>query len=538
MTDARSIDVVLVEDSVADADLIAAYLEHEAVTPHRVRVAPTLRDARRELVAEPPDVVLLDLELPDSDGNALLRSIIEASGDVPIVVLTGRTDDEGQHWIGAGADDFLLKNELSSRTLHRSIAYALSRRHRRDLEDLRTRLESTGRMAASVAHEINNPVAIISGGIEMIGRRCELLRRELTKHPETPIMVRTLADELLGEINDVVARNLDCVERISVVVSSLDAFARPDSKQLEELDPNTVVEHAVRLAEHQTRWKTDVTLQLEAVPSLVGSRDRLVRTLVNLLINAGQATPAGQSSPNQVTIRTRHRGDSVVIDVNDKGVGIPEEVVPLVFDPFFTTRTDGRAAGLGLTVCRDIVLQHQGSIEVDSDPDFGTTVRITLPTNNGLQTAREALPTPAPVPFRADRTPRVLLIDDEPLLRSVTTQLLEPNFEVNTAQDGADALEKLAQDSEYDVVICDLMMPNMDGPSFFDAVGGVAPHIRQRLVFMTGGAFTPGAQEFLKQNMFAVLQKPFRREELLAAVQQQLATAGLFAEVAANSDAE
>lgn len=535
MPDARPIDVVLVEDQRADADLIAAFLEGD--DGFELRVVGTLGEARREIAASPPDVVLLDLNLPDADGDGLVREMLRAAGDVPVVVLTGRTDDEGASWVELGAEDFLQKAELGVRPLKRSIAFALTRRHRREMADLRTRLESTARMAASVAHEINNPVAIISGSIEMIGRRCEHLRTELGRQEGVPTVVRALSDELLGEIDDVVARNLECVERISVVVSSLDAFARPDRDRLEALDLNAVVEHAVRLAEHQTRWRTDVTLDTEPLPELTGSRDRLVRALVNLLINAGQATPDERSAPNPVRIRTRHRGDAIVIDVTDHGVGMDRSIIDLVFDPFFTTRTDGHAAGLGLTVARDIVHQHSGTIEADSDPTFGTTIRMVLPLDNGLQPApARARPQPSPVAMTS--TPRVLLIDDEPLLRSVTTQLLEPDYDVQTANDGDEALKLLAGNSAFDVVICDLMMPNMDGPAFWEAIGGVAPHLRQRLVFMTGGAFTPRAQTFLKQHAFAVLQKPFRRDELLAAVQQQLATAGLFAEAAANSDAE
>ena len=534
------VSLLLVEDRDPDVELVRAFLEEDETTTYLVSRVNTVAEALTWLSKRRTDVMVVDLNLPDAEGTPIVERLLERGQGAPIVVLTGASVASGTSAIQAGADDFLRKDELDPAMLRRALGSAISRSHRRALAALNTELESMTRMAASVAHEINNPVAIISGGVEMIGMRCELLRHQLTLFPDTPRAIADLAENLLNEVDDVVRRNLSCVDRIKTVVASLDAFARPDSRSLATLHVGEVLEHARHLAEHQTRWQSTVSLQIEDLPPLTGVREKLLRVFVNLLANAAEARPEGNADPVAVTVRARAVDGVIVVDVIDNGTGIDAATMPHIFDPFFTTRSDESAAGLGLSTARDIVEQHAGTIEADSIHGHGTTVRVRLPLDNGLQAPENTIhevASPADAPA-APRRRRVLLIDDEPLLRSVTTQLLEIDFDVNTASDGDEALVMLREDAEYDVVICDLMMPNLDCPALFDALGSFAPLLRERMVFMTGGAFTERAQTFLKTQPVAVLQKPFRRNDLLAAINQQLATAGLFAPGAANSDAE
>lgn len=539
------VSLLLVEDRDPDAELVRAFLEEDQSTHYTVCRAKTVADAEAQLSQRRMDVLLVDLNLPDAEGTTIVERLIALANEAPLVVLTGGSTSSGTSAIQAGADDFLRKDELNPALLRRAIGYAISRSHRRAIAALNTELESMTRMAASVAHEINNPVAIISGGVEMIGMRCELLRHQLTLFPDTPPAIRDLAENLLNEVDDVVRRNLSCVDRIKTVVASLDAFARPDSRSLATLQIGEVLEHARHLAEHQTRWQSTVALQIEPLPPLVGVREKLLRVFLNLLSNAAQARPEEASAPTAVTVRARALDQMIVVDVIDNGTGIDAAAMPHIFDAFFTTRSDESAAGLGLSTARELVEQHGGTIEADSIVGHGTTVRVKLPIDNGLEPfappavdAASAQAEEHAPPAEATRRRRVLLIDDEPLLRSVTTQLLEIDFDVETASDGDEALERLRHDAAFDVVICDLMMPNLDGPALFDALGKFAPMLRERMVFMTGGAFTERAQTFLKTQPVAVLQKPFRRDDLLAAIHQQLATAGLLAPGAANSDAE
>ena len=207
----------------------------------------------------------------------------------------------------------------------------------------------------------------------------------------------------------------------------------------------------------------------------------------------------------------------VVVEVHDTGVGIPPERLARIFDPFFTTRTEGQGLGLGLSISHSLVTRMGGELLVESEPGRGSCFRVRLPVAPAVQGP------PAPSPWsRPSRKPtrsgRILLVDDEPKLLLTLGMLLEDTHKVTRCLQARDALERIRVDPPFDVILCDVMMPEMNGEQLFKAVSDIAPDQARRMIFMTGGAFTEEAQHFLENVKNARLTKPFWVDELEAAL--------------------
>jgi CheY-like chemotaxis protein len=243
---------------------------------------------------------------------------------------------------------------------------------------------------------------------------------------------------------------------------------------------------------------------------VVGSAQRLEQVFLNLLVNAAQSF--GASAPeNEIRVSLRPGGnDRVVVDVTDNGGGIPADVLPRIFDPFFTTKAVGVGMGLGLSICHGIVTSHGGTLDVESTPGVGTRFRLTLPVERSqAQPGEPAVEEPAATTRRPQRR-RVLIVDDEAPLAAMIGRMLEDDFDVEISSSAEKALEVLRHGkADFDVVLCDLMMPRMNGMDFYKAVATLAPRLVERFIFMTGGAFTQWAAEFLATSNRPCLEKPF-----------------------------
>ena len=357
------------------------------------------------------------------------------------------------------------------------------------------RLTSLGRLAAGIAHEINNPLAYLLGSVAF----AEGAFRKAQEAGGDPLRDRGIVEAL--------ANAREGAERVRLIVRDLMAFARPatESKQLVNLE--AVLDSMVSLAWNEIRHRARLVKRYSRVPAVVGDESRLGQVFLNLIVNAAQSIDAGGAPEGAITLSTALRGDRVVVEVADTGAGIGDQNLSHVFEPFFTTKPAGKGSGLGLAICQTIVASHGGEIDVKSDQGQGATFRVSLPVAEPASDEHKASPaqTPEAVASRA----RILIIDDEPLLGQTLTFAFSGRHDIVLATSGREAIRRLAEDAHYDLVLCDLMMPDVSGPKVFEAVEKDHPELVSRFAFMSGGAFTERAQEFLEHYSGRRIDKPF-----------------------------
>jgi signal transduction histidine kinase/CheY-like chemotaxis protein len=382
------------------------------------------------------------------------------------------------------------------------LAAALGERERA-LSELRAaqRLASIGTLAAGMAHEINNPLTYVSANLGHAVDRLVALRGDAR-----------VADALRA-LDDAA----DGTRRVSRIVRDLRAVSRIDGDARRPVDPRAEVERAVDLARNELRHRARLGVDLQAAPAVEAGEFQLGQVALNLLVNAAQAIPEGDADRHEVRVSTGTAPDgAAVIEVSDTGAGIPAAARPRIFEPFFTTKPVGHGTGLGLSVCHGIVTGLGGRIEVESEPGRGARFRVILPPAQrpSAPAARSAVAEEAAKETAVARErARVLVVDDEPLIGNAVRRILFEH-DVLAMTDPREALRRLAGSERFDLVLCDLMMPGMTGMELHDVLARTHPEIAARLVFITGGAFTDQAREFLEDPLRRTLAKPFGPAEL------------------------
>jgi PAS domain S-box-containing protein len=365
------------------------------------------------------------------------------------------------------------------------------------------RMAALGTLAAGVAHEINNPLAFVLGNVEF-------LQRELAKLPDVPG-----APELQRALDD--ARTGS--ERIRNTVRDLLRLARSrDAELVGDVDVNDAVEFALKVSEPQLRHRARLVKKLSAVPRVAAAESKLGQVILNLVLNAAQAVPEGDVAANEVRVTTRHDAalGAVVIEVGDTGVGISAADQRRIFDPFFTTKPIGVGTGLGLSICHSTVTSLGGEIRVQSAPGKGATFTVLLPAATAV-----AEPQPTVQEVGVPRA-RILVVDDEPLVGEVIQRLFGLEHEVMTATRAVDALTLVGAGARFDLVLCDLLMPDMTGMQLHDQIQTQAPEQARRTVFMTGGAYTERARAFAAQRSHHILTKPIDAREIEKVIRELL----------------
>jgi two-component system, cell cycle sensor histidine kinase and response regulator CckA len=363
---------------------------------------------------------------------------------------------------------------------------------------LADRMASMGTLAAGIAHEINNPLAFV---ISNLGFLADELRR-VPSLAVGGLAARPEASEWRGVLTE--AR--EGAERVRQIVRQLKAFSRPDEERVDAVDLHAVLDSAVMLAANEIKHRARLKREYGSVPRVVGNEGRLCQVFLNLVVNAAQAIPEGAADRNEICLLTRMgRDNRVVVEVQDTGSGIPRDALGRIFDPFFTTKPVGVGTGLGLAICHGIVTSLGGDISVESEPGRGTTMRVVLPAAE--EGARVVKPEPAPVVATTQRG-RVLIVDDEPAVGRALRRILR-DHDVELATSGRQALERLRTDTRFHVVLCDVMMPDLGGKDLYEAVQQGGSGLERRFVFVSGGAFTPGARDFLARVPNPTLEKPF-----------------------------
>ncbi|MFZ5444481.1 MAG: ATP-binding protein [Myxococcota bacterium] len=369
--------------------------------------------------------------------------------------------------------------------------------------EIAERMASLGSLTAGVAHEVNNPLTWVLGSLETLD--AELRADE----PRLDVLRQLLAD----------AR--DGATRIRDTVARMREFSRVQQRPRAPMSLAEVVQKAGRIAQHELRHVARLELDLPALPPVLGDATELGQVFVNLLVNAAQAMPEGASpDTHAVTVRLREQGAQLVATVTDTGLGIAPDVRLRIFDPFFTARPRGAGTGLGLAITHRIVESHGGTISVESTPG-NTVFTVTLPA--APPEAAVSVPAPAAAPAVPGRA-RVLVIDDEPMVSRSIVRMLR-DHEVTVAANVDEGLARLGELTP-DLILCDLMMPGRTGMDFFEALSASHPQLLARVVFMTGGTFTPRAEQFLAGHDVRVVTKPFQGAALNTLAQDALRKRG------------
>jgi two-component system cell cycle sensor histidine kinase/response regulator CckA len=352
------------------------------------------------------------------------------------------------------------------------------------------RLVSLGTLVGGVAHEINNPLSYLLNNIDF-------LERHLGSGRPDPDLSTALHE----------AR--DGARRIQDIVGTLNEHARPSLGDSQPVDLNAVVRSALRILDNRIRHRASVETELGQIPH-VKAHPRLVQVAVNLICNGIDAMPDRPTAENRIVVRTFSRADNeVVLVVSDNGEGMLPNILGSIFDPFFTTKGPGGGTGLGLYLCHRLVTSFGGTIAVESTPGSGSRFTVVLHTA-GAKDAPRVAAEPEPPPLQG-----VLIVDDEPLVARSLTRVMNGS-EVSVVSSAAAALEA-CRTRDFDLIVCDVMMPEMDGIAFYEALAERRPHLRHRVVFMTGGAFSERARRFLATVSNATLSKPFTYRQLYEA---------------------
>lgn len=377
------------------------------------------------------------------------------------------------------------------------IARDLTERRRVQAQLIRAdRLASMGTLAAGVAHEINNPLAYLMLNLQY-------LMRELPRFDGTPGRLAVLLERLSEAEHG--------ARRVSTIVGDLRAFAHPEDMERGPVNVGKAVSAAVKVVSTQVRHRARLVESYAPTPLVEASATRLEQVFVNLLINAAQAVPEGNPDQNRISVTVSSEAGCVIVEVRDTGSGIPADILSRVFDPFFTTKPRGIGTGLGLPISRSIVTALGGEITVQSEPGVGTTFRVSLPAaimedERPASPSRPAAPVPeSPRPLRAN----LLVVDDEPLVADMLRRTLSEIHDVTVATDAQTALGHVLSGKDFDLIFCDLLMPRMSGMDLYERLKEDRPGVHERIVFMTGGAFTERAAQFLATVPNPKLVKPF-----------------------------
>ena len=388
------------------------------------------------------------------------------------------------------------------------------------------RLRTIGRLAAGLAHEVNNPLTFVLANLESLRESHQAIRRFIrtlrvdlaTREAITPQSFEQItADANLQEVIDDAADMLtDChkgMHRIQDIARSLGTFSRADDDRAELIDITRVIDDACAMVFNQIRYRARLVKCFEPTPMIAGFPGRIAQALVNMLTNAADAIEGGSYDKHRIVVSAHVEHDHVVIGVSDTGVGIQEGDRGRIFTPGFTTKAHDGGMGLGLIACKRVAKDHGGRLEVRHLPQGGTRFELVIPTDTGLTVVDQRCDS-RPISEAPLQRSRLLIVDDDAMVLSALRRCLRRRYDTVTALGGAEALALLSEDPGFDSIVCDLMMPEVDGKAFYDAIKKEHPPLASRIVFMSGGAFTPRLRKFAASVPNPVLRKPVSREDL------------------------
>lgn len=515
--------LLVVEDNPGDARLLREMFNEQDSHNTELTHVVCMSDAEKHLAGRKVDVILLDLGLPDAQGLEAVRRAHAAAPNVPLVVLTALDDESlAVEALHEGAQDYLIKGRIDAHGLLRAVRYAVERMALEEAGILAAnqllqaqKVESLGRLAGGIAHDFNNMLFAVHG-------YAELLSQDLASNDPA----RLDPDRLLLSVNEIT----HAAERATALTSQLLAFSRRQTVSVNVLDLNatvTLIEPMVRQLIGE-----DVRLVLKLDPDaghICADGGQIDQILVNLVLNARDAMPDGGT----VTIESGNAafdgasvpggadvtaGSYVFLAVSDTGIGIDSATREQIFEPFFTTKAIGKGTGLGLATTHGIVHQAGGHISVESEPGVGSAFRLYFPRDDGAIGEQTLLPA-----ARIVGAGRVLVAEDDPAVRDITTRFLErAGYDVRGVADGVEALAIAGHSPPFDVLVTDLVMPKMSGIDLAQEMMNRYPLVG--VVLLSGYTAESREVSLVTERGATFVSKPVTSSELLQAVLQAIAS--------------
>jgi len=509
--------LLVVEDNPGDARLFRQMIDQHDTHDTEVTQVDCMLDAEAQLAERTYDLILLDLDLPDTQGLDGVRRAQAAAPRVPLVVLTA-LDDEllATQALRQGAQDFLIKGHVEARGLLRAIRYAIERK---TLEDARKaaesqllqaqKLESIGRLAGGIAHDFNNMLFAIRG-------YAELLAQDLAPASRANFD----ADGSLRSVHEISR----AAARATTLTGQLLAFSRQQIVSAKVIDLNGAVTTIEPMVRRLIGENIKLAFKLDPASGHIrADAGQIDQILVNLVVNARDAMPDGGT----ITVETSNAtfedpygldhldmkpGSYVLLAVSDNGLGMDSATREHIFEPFFTTKEVGKGTGLGLATAYGIVHQAGGHIWVYSEPGHGSTFKLYFPRADA---APERPPT-IPVASKGG-VGRILVVEDDPSVRDMTTQLLKrAGYRVDAVSDGLKAIAKSRRNGTIDVLVTDVVMPNLSGIELAEKM--MDSHPDMGVVLLSGYTAETLDLERITARGAIFVSKPVTSNQLLQAV--------------------
>ncbi len=366
--------------------------------------------------------------------------------------------------------------------------------------ELSSRLATIGEMASGIAHEINNPLTSVIGFSEML-----------------------LQEDVSPELEDSLKYIVDGSRRVKDIVKRMLTFARQTKPFKTRLDIHQLIDNTVEMRSYVLKTANiEVVRNYEKhLPWVTVDPGQLQQVFLNLVVNAEFAIKKNSSSGKLVITTRKKQPGGIIIEIRDDGPGIPRELLPRLFDPFFTTREPGEGTGLGLSLTRSIILEHGGDIEVESKPGAGAAFIITLPVvsheskENNKAEADEAL--------ILEKGSKILIIDDEVSTRLLVEKVFEKyGCPVTGLGDASKAVEMVGE-NHFDIIYIDIRMPEVSGLEIYDQIAEKYPEKVKRAILVTADALDSGNTEYIKEKGIPCIFKPFDHLTLVKQTSQILA---------------
>ena len=506
------------------------FLVDSAYQGHEAQAA--VEKARHE--RRPYAVAFVDMRMPPGwDGVETSRRLWEVDPELQIVICTAYSDYSWEELLGKlepYSERFLILKKPFDHVEVRQLATALSRKWtlarqvQAQVEELETvvrartatireahdrlqrevsqrhlmeaqlrraqKLEALGRLAAGVAHEINNPLAFVIANLQYVRDALDQPTDDGNRAP-------------LGELASALSEAAVGGDRIRQIVRDLKAFAQPHDESLAVVDVRPVLDFSIKMTSAEIQRHAHLVTRFEEVPAVWAISGRLEQVFVNLLINAAQAMPPDRLDRNQISVTVRSLDEMVAVEIADNGVGIPAADLERIFDPFFTTKPVGVGTGLGLSICHSIVTAFGGDLTVQSEEGKGSTFRVTLPC---AARVADSGPTRAPGQELAAAA-RILVVDANPSVAKAVRRLLS-GHKVRTAADGPEALA-LCREHPFDLVLYDVHAADLSPQDMFARLRETGGGIERRLVLTAAGTLEPELAALADTERIPTLDKPF-----------------------------